>query len=112
MRFKFKYHRPTRTQLGMGRAAFKTLLEKRGYKFRREFFGKGCSIAYRNGRRYRFRWWNEDGFVVDISCVEAAFDRWANSVDQVLTVEDWLKILVDFCVNNRDNYPIDKHTGE
>jgi hypothetical protein len=38
---------------------------------------------------YRFRWWNTDGFVVDISCTVNEFDRWANSVDRTISFTEW-----------------------
>lgn len=90
MKFKITYHRPSRQELkGFSPSEFKTLLKRRGYKVRRDFF---CDcIAYRNGRMYRFRYWStERGFEVDVSCPLAEFDRWANSIDQVLTFEEWL----------------------
>lgn len=64
-----------------GRAAFKTMLRRQGFKVKRNFYGKGCCIAVRNGRLWRFRFW--DG-MVDISCPVLKFDRWANSTDIVI----------------------------
>jgi hypothetical protein len=48
-----------------------------------------CSEAERGGRRYRFRHWAEEGFLVDISCKLNDFDRWANSTDEAITFEEF-----------------------
>lgn len=88
MKFKYKYRRPTRDQLGgMSPSEFKTMLKLRGYAITRDFFKMG-SIAVYKGRRYRFRWWSDE-FVVDVSCPIPDFDRWANSVDEVEYFSDW-----------------------
>jgi len=89
MKFKYNFKRPTRDQLeGMSPSQFKTFLKQRGHKITRDFFKSG-SVSYRRGRAYRFRWWSEGGFVVDVSCPLADFDRWANSVDNVVNFQDW-----------------------
>lgn len=99
MKMKYRAKRPTRAHLGMSPSKFKTLLKQRGYDIPRNFFANGC-IAKAGGRLYRFRWWgsligrgNEtDGaFVVDISCPVDEFDRWANSVDDIVSIDTWLK---------------------
>lgn len=92
MKFKFKRVRPTREQLhGMSPSELKTLLKRRGYKIGRDFFKYGSIARYRN-RMYRFRWWYTNGeFFVDISCVRSEFDRWANSVEDVVNFYNWLE---------------------
>ena len=89
MRFRMK--KPRRDQLaGFSASEFKTLLKLRGYRVDRGFFGAGCAVAYRRGRAYRFRYWGLEGFQVDMSCPLHDFDRWANSVDHVMSFDDWL----------------------
>lgn len=92
MKYKYKHTKPSRDQLwGMSPSQFKTKLKKRGYKISRDFFKKGSTAVY-NGRMYRFRWWGGVGeFFVDISCPMAEFDRWANSVDNVVTFYNWIE---------------------
>ena len=86
----FKHTKPTRNQLfDMSPSQFKTLLKRRGYKISRDFFRSG-SIAHYKNRMYRFRWWSDE-FVVDKSCIKIEFDRWANSVDDVIPFLDWIK---------------------
>ena len=81
--------KPTREQLhGMSPSEFKTFLKRRGHSVSRDFF-KMASISHYKDRAYRFRWWNETEFLVDISCKLSEFDRWANSVDEVVTFGDW-----------------------
>ena len=47
-------------------------------------------MARRGNRLYRFRWWGAVGeFFVDVSCPLGDFDRWANSVDQVVPFNAW-----------------------
>lgn len=89
MKFKISYTRPKKQTLGMSRSRFKTLLRRRAHKIKRDFFKN--SVSHYKGRAYRFRWWGEDGFVIDISCPLADFDRWANSTDDVVNFEDWIK---------------------
>jgi hypothetical protein len=100
MKLKWAAHRPTRDRLGgMSCSEFKTLLKTRGYKVSRDFFKYGC-IAKHKGRLYRFRWWGthignnkfDNGFVVDISCPQSDFDRWANSVDDIVSFDTWMKM--------------------
>jgi hypothetical protein len=69
----------------IGRAAFKTLLKRNGFKVPRDFYGQGCCIALRYGRKWRFRF---DAGKVDVSCELWDFDRWANSVDRIIYIEE------------------------
>jgi hypothetical protein len=78
---QWKYHRPKMA----GRAAFKTLLKRNGFKVKRDFYGHGCCIAARYGRLWRFRFY--DG-LVDVSDELHEFDRWANSTDRILDLEE------------------------
>lgn len=78
---QWRYHRPKMA----GRAAFKTLLKRNGFKIKRNFYGRECCIAKRNGRRWRFRF---DANKVDVSCDLWDFDRWANSTDRILDLEE------------------------
>lgn len=89
---KYRYRRPTRDKLwGMSPSEFKTLLKLRGYVITRDFFKMG-SVAVYKGRRYRFRWWAENGeFFVDVSCPIHEFDRWANSIDDVVPFFNWIE---------------------
>lgn len=83
--------RPSRELLhGMSCSEFKTLLKRRGYKIKKTFFQDGCIAQYK-GRLYRFRWWSVDEFFVDVSCPISDFDRWANSVDNVIQFYNWLE---------------------
>lgn len=81
--------RPTTQQLGLPRNKLKTLLKRNGYKVRRDFFKWGACVCTKGQRHYRFRWWGEEGFVVDISALD--FDRWANSVERTVPFQQWLK---------------------
>lgn len=90
MNYKYKAVRPKRELLGMSPSKFKTLLKRRGYKVPRRFFKNGC-LARKGGRTYRFRWWSAEGFLVDKGCVYKDFDRWANSVDEVIPYNSWLE---------------------
>ena len=78
---KWKYTRPK----FVGRAAFKTLLKRNGFKVKRDFYGARCCIAQHGGRQYRFRF---DSGVVDVSCPLADFDRWANSTEHTVSIEE------------------------
>ena len=78
---KWKYTRPK----FVGRAAFKTLLKRNGFKVKRDFYGPSCCIAQLGGRQYRFRF---DSDEVDVSCPMADFDRWANSTDETMSIEE------------------------
>ena len=83
--------KPSAQQLcGMSPSQFKTLLKLRGHKIGRDFFKRG-SVSIYSSRLYRWRWWSEDGFVVDVSCPKTDFDRWANSTEDVLDFKDWIK---------------------
>lgn len=91
MNYKFKAKRPRRDQLhGFSPSEFKTLLRRRGYKIGRDFFKYGC-LAHKGSRAYRFRWYSDGEFFVDKSCPRSEFDRWANSVDEVITIFNWLE---------------------
>jgi hypothetical protein len=91
MKFKYQAKRPKRDQLhGLSPSELKTLLRRRGYDIGRDFFKYGCQARYR-GRSYRFRWYSDGEFFVDKSCVLSDFDRWANSVDEVITFYNWLE---------------------
>lgn len=79
--------RPTKQQLGMPRHKLKTLLKRSGYKVKRHFFKWGVCVCMKGKRNYRFRWWADEGFVVDISDLD--FDRWANSVERTILFETW-----------------------
>jgi len=79
---KWKYTRPKFA----GRAAFKTLLKRRGFKVERDFYGFGCCIAKKAGRLWRFRF---HAGVVDMSCELKDFDRWANSTEVTFNLEDF-----------------------
>ena len=80
---KFKAGRPTRQQLcGYSASEFKTLLKLKGFKVPRNFWIN--SVATKNNRYYRFRWWSNNELLVDQSCPGPEFDRWANSTEQVL----------------------------
>lgn len=93
MKFKLKCPTPTRKQLhGYSPSEFKTLLKRKGFKVGRGFFNKDGSVASRNGRLYRFRWWSGNNeFFVDVSCPTADFDRWANSTDNVVQFYNWIE---------------------
>lgn len=91
MKFKYKSKKPTREQLhGMSPSEFKTMLKRKGYSVRREFFKYG-SVATKGSRMYRFRYWAFPDFFVDISCPEKEFDRWANSVDTTVNFFNWIE---------------------
>lgn len=82
--------RPDRNQLyDMSASKFKSMLKQRGYKVPRDFYKKGSVAIYKN-RLYRFRWWSDE-FFVDRSCLLSEFDRWANSVDMVIPMFNWIE---------------------
>lgn len=85
---KRERQKPTRKDLGgMSPSEFKTFLKQLNFLVYKQFFKFG-SIAIKGSRRYRFRWWN-DGFVVDVSEPKSTFDRWANSVETILTFQEF-----------------------
>ncbi len=98
--FGKKYHvtksrqKPRRKDLdGMSPSEFKTFLKKNGFHVRRDFFKTG-SVATKGSRFYRLRWWDDGyndftGFVVDVSTPKSRFDRWANSVHSVLSIDEF-----------------------
>lgn len=91
MKYKYRAKRPKRNQLhGLSPSEFKTILKRRGYKIGRDFFKYGC-LARKGSRSYRFRWYSDGEFFVDKSCPRNEFDRWANSVDEVFTIYNWLE---------------------
>lgn len=92
IRFKFKYiHKPTRNHTcGVSPSEFKTFLKRNGFKVSRKFFYDGA-IAIYNNRFYRFRFFSSELLNVDISCPIEDFDRWANSVDELMTLQDFYK---------------------
>ena len=91
MKYKYRVKRPKRDHLhGLSPSELKTLLRRRGYDIGRDFFKYGCQARYR-GRSYRFRWYSDGEFFVDKSCILSEFDRWANSVDEVITFYNWLE---------------------
>jgi hypothetical protein len=112
--FGNKYHvvqerqKPRRKDLdGMSPSEFKTFLKKNGFHVRRDFFKTG-SVATKGSRFYRLRWW-DDGyndfavFVVDVSTTKSRFDRWANSVHNVLSIDEFrLKKLRHLRSTNND----------
>ena len=92
---RFSSPRPGRAELaGFSASEFKTLLRRRGYQLPRDFYQQAAT-ARRGSRRYRFRYWGtpstgDSAFVVDVSCQDQQFDRWANSVEKTMTIAEWL----------------------
>lgn len=83
--------KPLRSQLaGFSPSQFKTFLRRKGHKVPRDFFRRGC-VSKHDGRLYRWRWWGDEGFFVDVSCDIADFDRWANSVELTIRFDDAAK---------------------
>lgn len=97
-KFKMKHSKPIRKELGgFSPSEFKTLLRQQGHKISRTFFKESSISEYRN-RKYRWRWWGDSytkstDFVIDISCINSDFDRWANSVDETILFEDYLRLI-------------------
>jgi len=84
--------KPKRKELsGLSPSEFKTLLKRKGHHVARDFFGVWCCISQRRNRLYRWRWWADEGFVVDISCPLNDFDRWGNSTERTVPFEDAFK---------------------
>ena len=78
--------KPLRRQLsGYSASEFKTLLKLNGHKIKRDFY-KNCCISIKAGRYWRWRWWGENGFVVDVSCKVFNFDKWSNSIEETRKV--------------------------
>ena len=87
--------RPNRNQLaGYSLSEFKTLLKRLGHKVPRDLETAGYVTEY-NNRLYRWRWWSDEGFVIDRSETLDQFDRWANSVEEVIKFSDWDSRYVD-----------------
>ena len=66
---------------GYSLSEFKTYLKQLGHKVPRNLATTGYVTEYQN-RAYRWRWWSDEGFVVDVSGPLEEFDRWANSVEE------------------------------
>jgi len=82
--------RPTREQLdGYSLSEFKTLLKRLGHRVPRNLthtaYVTQCGNHY-----FRWRWWNDEGFVVDRSVPTWDFDRWGNSVDETYSFKSFL----------------------
>lgn len=94
---KWKYSRPKFSR----KAAFKTLLKVNGFNPSRNFYGFGCCIAKAKGKMWRFRF---DAGVVDISCSIDLFDRWANSTEKTITIQEFKDTFLrkSFMVINRE----------
>ena len=74
--------RPTRDQLGgYSLSEFKVFLKRLGHKVPRNLSHTGY-VTQCKDRYFRWRWWGDEGFVVDRSEPSCNFDRWANSVEQ------------------------------
>lgn len=58
------------------------------YKIHRCAWRKHWEYCKAHGRNFRVRW--NDGFV-DVSEPYQAFDRWANSIEKTLTIEQFAK---------------------
>jgi len=83
--------RPTREQLGgYSLSEFKLFLKRLGHKVPRNLshtaYVTQCGYHY-----YRWRWWSEEGFVVDRSVPNWDFDRWANSVEETCSFKSFLE---------------------
>lgn len=84
--------KPSRDDLiGFSYSEFKSILKKMGHSVPRDLTKQGFTTSYRN-RYYRFRYWNEGEFLVDVSCRLIEFDRWANSVDKTISIYEFLGI--------------------
>lgn len=80
--------RPTRDQLNnYSLSELKTFLRKRGHIVPRNFPSAGY-ITRRGSKMYRWRWWSDGGFVVDVSESISNFDRWANSTESTKKFND------------------------
>ena len=78
----------------MAPSKLKTMLKRFGFKISRVFYKEGSIGKYKN-RSYRFRWWgdpytDDKEFVVDVSCPNNDFDRWANSTDYTISFNAWI----------------------
>lgn len=83
--------KPSRDRLfGLSYSEFKTELKKMGHKVPRNL-NSNEYVTEHKGRYYRFRHW-EDQFFVDVSCRKSDFDRWANSVDERVTIEEFFEV--------------------
>lgn len=96
MKKLFKTKKPTREELeGFSPSELKTFIKQLGHKVPRDFFAKSSISKYKN-RYYRWRWWgspysNDSTFVVDISCLQSNFDRWANSAEDCVNFKFFKK---------------------
>ena len=83
--------RPTRSELGgHSLSEFKTFLKIIGHKVPRNLDHVGYITEY-SGRYFRWRWWSDEGFVVDRSKPAEMFDRWANSVEETYSFKSFLE---------------------
>jgi hypothetical protein len=85
---KWKLRRVKPEVLGYSRSWLKTLLKRHGFNIRRDFYGFG-SMCFDNGSyNYRIRTQNTQSGrpEVDISCHKQDFDRWANSLEETVTL--------------------------
>ena len=90
-----RYYRPTRADLGMSLSEFKTWLWRHGFrKDRAVFSGWNCDFR-RGNRRFRLRYRMTVTMpdtvyaVVDVSDLD--FDRWANSTEETLTLQQFME---------------------
>ena len=88
-KFRYKANRPKRADLcGLSPSEFKTKLRRAGHKIPRNFFANSC-ISKKGANVYRWRWWMPAEPVVDIANAND-FDRWANSVLEVVSFKEIL----------------------
>ena len=77
----------------MNKSTLKTKMRRAGFKLypilRKRFAWRKCwKYCAKGGRRFRVRW---AAGVVDVGEVHETFDRWANSTERVLTIEEFMK---------------------
>jgi hypothetical protein len=77
-------------QQGLSQRQLKALLKYHHYKVPRDWHRRDY-VAQKGNRLYRFRWWTQEGFLVDVSEPLLSFDRWANSTYQTLSWRDFQK---------------------
>lgn len=83
--------RPNREQLcGYSLSEFKQFLRKQNHKVPRNLASTGY-VTLKGDRMFRWRWWSDDGFVVDRSEPLEIFDRWANSTEQTYSFKSSYK---------------------
>lgn len=82
--------RPTREQLGgYSLSEFKTFLKRLGHIVPRNLAHAGY-ITEQGVYYFRWRWWSDEGFVVDRSVPTWNFDRWGNSVEETCPFKTFL----------------------